>query len=68
MARTKNGARSPEEPWGFEEYHAGEEVGDGSEEFVWCNDNELNSKMEGIWPIGYPNFRLHYYYNLLTHP
>ncbi|KAG5021366.1 hypothetical protein JHK85_017708 [Glycine max] len=48
--------RSPEKPWGFEEYHAGEEVGDGSEEFVWCNDNELNSKMEGIWPIGYPNF------------
>ncbi|XP_027337302.1 1-aminocyclopropane-1-carboxylate oxidase [Abrus precatorius] len=51
--------RSPEKPWGFEEYHAGEEeeVGSGlNEEFVWCNDNELKLKMEGIWPIGYPNF------------
>ncbi|RDX81196.1 Flavanone 3-dioxygenase 3, partial [Mucuna pruriens] len=49
--------RSTEKPWGFEEYHAGEEEEEeGSEEFVWCNDHELNSKMEGIWPIGYPNF------------
>ncbi|KAK7349208.1 hypothetical protein VNO77_06388 [Canavalia gladiata] len=51
--------RSPEKPWGFEEYHVGEEEEEGSElseEFVWCNDNELKLKMEGIWPIGYPNF------------
>lgn len=48
--------RSPEKPWGFEEYHAGEEEEEGSEEFVWCNEEELKSKMEGIWPIGYPNF------------
>lgn len=48
--------RSPEKPWGFEEYHAGEEDEEGSEEFVWCNNDEFKSKMEGIWPIGYPNF------------
>ncbi|TKY64447.1 Gibberellin 2-beta-dioxygenase 2 [Spatholobus suberectus] len=55
-AKRMAATRSPEKPWGFEEYHAGEEEGEGSEEFVWCNDNELKSKMEGIWPIGYPNF------------
>ncbi|CAJ1951091.1 unnamed protein product [Sphenostylis stenocarpa] len=48
--------RSPEKPWGFEEYHAGEEEEEGSEEFVWCKEEELKSKMEGIWPTGYPNF------------
>ncbi|KAG5016227.1 hypothetical protein JHK85_022363 [Glycine max] len=55
-ANRVSATRSPEKPWGFEEYHAGEEEGDGSEEFVWCNDHELKSKMDGIWPIGYPNF------------
>lgn len=54
--------RSLEKPWGFEEYHAGEEEEEElgselSEEFVWCNDEELTLKMEGIWPIGYPKFR-----------
>ncbi|KAK7255451.1 hypothetical protein RIF29_28861 [Crotalaria pallida] len=51
--------RSSEKPWGFEVYHAGEEEEMGSElseEFVWCKDEELKLKMEGIWPIGYPNF------------
>lgn len=51
-------ARSPENPWGFEEYHGGEEEGsEVCEEFVWCRDEELKLKMEGISPIGYPNFR-----------
>ncbi|XP_061358366.1 1-aminocyclopropane-1-carboxylate oxidase 4 [Gastrolobium bilobum] len=51
--------RSPDKPWGFEEYHAGEEEDQGSElseEFVWCNDAELKLKMEGISPTQYPNF------------
>ncbi|QCE02317.1 Isopenicillin N synthase-like [Vigna unguiculata] len=55
-AKRAAATRSPEKPWGFEEYHAGEEEEEGSEEFVWCNEEELKSKMEGIWPIGYPNF------------
>lgn len=53
--------RSPEKPWGFEEYHTGEENEEQgnelNEEFVWCNYEELKLKMERIWPIGYPNFR-----------
>ncbi|MED6144423.1 hypothetical protein PIB30_015639 [Stylosanthes scabra] len=54
--------RSPEKPWGYEEYHGGEreeEEEEGSEmceEFVWCREEELKLKMEGISPIGYPNF------------
>ncbi|KAK7381686.1 hypothetical protein VNO80_00232 [Phaseolus coccineus] len=55
-AKRAAATRSPEKPWGFEEYHAGEEEEEGSEEFVWCNEEELKSKMEGILPIGYPNF------------
>ncbi|XP_015938329.1 1-aminocyclopropane-1-carboxylate oxidase 1 [Arachis duranensis] len=53
--------RSPEKPWGYEEYHGGEEEEEeeGSEmceEFVWCREDELKLNMEGISPIGYPNF------------
>ncbi|KAK7294255.1 hypothetical protein RJT34_17142 [Clitoria ternatea] len=52
--------RSPEKPWGFEEFHAGDEQEEEgcefSEEFVWCNDEEFKLKMEAIWPIGYPCF------------
>jgi len=59
-AKRAAATRSPEKPWGFEEYHAGEEEEEGSEEFVWCNEEELKSKMEGILPIAYPNFRLQY--------
>nr|GMC77502.1 flavonol synthase/flavanone 3-hydroxylase [Ipomoea batatas] len=46
--------RSPENLWGFEEVHAE----DDSEEFVWCKDDQIfNKQMEGIWPLGYSNFR-----------
>ncbi|XP_020228412.1 probable flavonol synthase 4 [Cajanus cajan] len=56
-ARRAAATRSPEKPWGFEEYHAGEEEKEeGSEEFVWCNDDDFKSKMAGIWSTGYPNF------------
>lgn len=49
--------RSAEKPWGFEEYHGGEEEGSElSEEFIWCKDEELKLKMEGIWPV-FPHFR-----------
>ncbi|KAL2338031.1 hypothetical protein Fmac_012477 [Flemingia macrophylla] len=52
-AKRTAATRSAEKPWGFEE---GEED-EGSEEFVWCNDDEeFKSKMEAIFPIGYPNF------------
>jgi len=64
LAHDAAATRSPENPWGFEEYHAEEGEEEGSEEFVWCNEEELKSKMEGILPIGYPNFRLHYIYKL----
>lgn len=52
--------RSPEKPWGFEEYHSEEEeeeANEFSEEFVWCEDHEFKLKMEGILPRGYQNFR-----------
>ncbi|KAI4329207.1 hypothetical protein L6164_021497 [Bauhinia variegata] len=58
----KRGAvmRSLEKPYGFEEYHAHaeeeEEVNELNQEFVWCRDEHLSFKMEGIWPIGYSNF------------
>ncbi|XP_057736240.1 1-aminocyclopropane-1-carboxylate oxidase 1 [Arachis stenosperma] len=51
--------RSPEKPWGYEEYHGGEEeeeVSEMCEEFVWCREDELKLNMEGISPIAYPNF------------
>ncbi|CAJ2663826.1 flavanone 3-dioxygenase 2 isoform X2 [Trifolium pratense] len=49
--------RSPEKLWGFEEYREGEEErSELNEEFIWRKDEELKLKMEGIWPIGYPNF------------
>ncbi|GLU22292.1 hypothetical protein SLE2022_383800 [Rubroshorea leprosula] len=47
--------RSPERPYGFEEVH-GEDENELSEEFVWCRGGALKLEMEGIWPIGYPNF------------
>jgi hypothetical protein len=54
--------RSPEKLWGFEEYREGEEEGSElNEEFIWRKDEELKLKMEGIWPIGYPNFRYKYF-------
>lgn len=53
--------RSPEKPRGFEEHDDEVEEKEGrelNEEFIWCkNDEELKLKLEGIWPIGYPNFR-----------
>ncbi|CAK8560247.1 unnamed protein product [Lathyrus sativus] len=50
-------SRSPEKLWGFEVYHEGENEGSElNEEFIWCKDEELKLKLEGIWPIGYPNF------------
>jgi len=54
--------RSPEKPRGFEGHHdeveEEEEGRELNEEFIWCkNDEELKLKLEGIWPIGYPNFR-----------
>ncbi|XP_019192929.1 PREDICTED: flavonol synthase/flavanone 3-hydroxylase [Ipomoea nil] len=49
--------RSPEKLWGFEEVHA-EDDREASEEFVWCKDDQIfNKQMEGIWPLGYSNFR-----------
>lgn len=48
--------RSLERPYGFEDFH-GEEEKDMSEEFVWCRDERLKMDMEGIWPLGYSNFR-----------
>ncbi|WJX86246.1 non-hem dioxygenase in morphine synthesis N-terminal [Trifolium repens] len=49
--------RSPEKLRGFEEYPEGDEEGSElNEEFIWRKDEELKLKMEGIWPIGYPNF------------
>lgn len=47
----------PEKPWGFEEYHSEEDGSELSEEFVWGRDHDLKLNMEGIWPIGYSNFR-----------
>jgi len=63
--------RSPEKPRGFEEYHdeveEEEEVKELNEEFIWCkNDEELKLKLEGIWPIGYPNFRYFEFYCIFT--
>lgn len=50
--------RSLERPFGFEEIHSEEESErEISEEFVWCSDEELRKDMEGIWPLGYSNFR-----------
>ena len=50
--------RSPENPYGFEEYHVEEEgSAELNEEFVWCGDEDLKLKMEGIWPTGYSSFR-----------
>ncbi|KAF8388915.1 hypothetical protein HHK36_025596 [Tetracentron sinense] len=49
-------SRSPENRYGFEEFH-GEEETEMSEEFVWCSRDEgLKSVMEGIWPAGFSNF------------
>ncbi|CAL0308743.1 unnamed protein product [Lupinus luteus] len=45
--------RTEEKAWGFEEEEMGGEL---SEEFVWCKDEELKLKMEGIMPIEYPKF------------
>jgi hypothetical protein len=54
--------RSPEKLRGFEEYPEGDEEGSElNEEFIWRKDEELKLKMEGIWPIGYPNFRYKYF-------
>lgn len=47
----------PEKAWGFEENHWEEDGSELNEEFVWCRDQELKLKMEGIQPIGYSNFR-----------
>lgn len=51
--------RSLERLYGFEEGHGEESESDElSEEFVWsCRDEGLKLRMEGIWPIGYSNFR-----------
>ncbi|XP_062156588.1 1-aminocyclopropane-1-carboxylate oxidase [Alnus glutinosa] len=48
--------RSLERPYGFEEGHGEEGESEFSEEFVWCRDEVLKLKMEGIWPLGYSNF------------
>ncbi|CAL5373821.1 unnamed protein product [Camellia sinensis] len=48
-------SRSPEKPYGFEEFH-GEVESEMSEEFVWCRDQGLKLEMEGVWPLGYSKF------------
>ncbi|XP_059451996.1 uncharacterized protein LOC132182696 isoform X2 [Corylus avellana] len=48
--------RSLEMPYGFEEGHGDEGESELSEQFVWCRDEGLKLKMEGIWPLGYSNF------------
>ncbi|KAJ7963068.1 1-aminocyclopropane-1-carboxylate oxidase 3 [Quillaja saponaria] len=48
--------RSSEKQYGFDEEHGEEEGSELNEEFVWCRDDGLKLKMEGIWPIGYSNF------------
>ncbi|XP_077228608.1 downstream target of AGL15-4 [Tasmannia lanceolata] len=52
-------SRSNERRYGFEEFSSEEEE-EMSGEFFWCRDDEeegLKSAMEGIWPLGYSNFR-----------
>ena len=49
--------RSPENSYGFEEYHVEEEgSAELNEGFVWYGDEDLKLKMEGIWPTGYSSF------------
>ncbi|KAA8540361.1 hypothetical protein F0562_024720 [Nyssa sinensis] len=48
-------SRSPEKPYGFEEFR-GEEESEMSEEFVWYRNEGLKLEMEGIWPLGYSCF------------
>lgn len=56
--KRKAGIRSLERPYGFEEFHGDEEKEkEINEEFVWCRDESLKMDMEGIWPLGYSNFR-----------
>ncbi|CAA0826904.1 downstream target of AGL15-4 [Striga hermonthica] len=55
--KKKKAARLPEMRYGFEEAHGEEEIGDQSEEFMWCGDERMRLEMEGIWPFGYSNFR-----------